>query len=355
MPDSVRGEQRRAERLATSSGDVAAMLWADEVAGLPLWRRETRDNSLENRVGSLHARYRLSLEAKRQAVEPGIVRDGWGHTGTGLAPIALIARLARLAGLGNATDRRPPRVVHHNLEMRGLPASLEGLTLAHISDLHLDLCAGPRVGALAAAASSEASDALVITGDLFTSALAPARAGAALDALSRVLEQHGGPAFAVLGDEDSLWAVPRLEQIGLRVLVNESVALSYGEDRLYLAGVDDPAYFKADDVEAAQQCIPAGATTVLLAHSPEIYRRAAGACFHAMLCGHTHGGQLCLPNGKPLVHTGRAPFKVSRGSWRHGQMSGYTSAGCGATPLRLRLNCPAEVTFHHLTRLAGEG
>ncbi|MEO0421072.1 MAG: metallophosphoesterase [Pseudomonadota bacterium] len=324
------------------------MLWSDEVAGLPLGNKAARGSSLESRVGFLHARYRLSLEAKRPAAEPGKVRNGAGRSV--LTPVSMLARLARFTGLGRTTDRQPPRVVHHALALEKLPDALEGLTLAHVSDLHLDLCSGLCVGALGSAVAAAPSNALVLTGDLFTSALSPARADAALAALARVLDQHGGPAFAVLGDEDSLWVVPRLEQLGLRVLVNESVALTYGSDRLYLAGVDDPAYFKADDVDAALQCIPAGATSVLLAHSPEIYRRAARAGFQAMLCGHTHGGQLCLPNGQPLVNTVSAPAKVSRGSWRHRGLSGYTSAGCGATPLRLRLNCPAEVTFHRLTR-----
>ena len=42
---------------------------------------------------------------------------------------------------------------------------------------------------------------------------------------------------------------------------------------------------------------------VLLAHSPEIYRQAAHAGFSVMLCGHTHGGQICLPGGIPPMVT----------------------------------------------------
>ena len=350
MPDSVRGNQRLDDRELPASGEFGALLLAKEAVGANLSNHSEsrRVPTLEARVGRLHARYRLALEARRPPQAVGEVRGGRDQRA--ITPVSVIARMARLAGLATVSDSQPPQVIRNTFAIRGLAPALDGLTLAHISDLHLDLCGQACTDSLADAVATHASHALVITGDLFTSALKPPRSDAALKALDRVLESHGGPAFAVLGDEDSLWMVPRLEQLGLRVLVNESIALTHGEDRLYLAGVDDPAYFKADDVDAALQSIPAGATSVLLAHSPDVYRRAAGAGFDAMLCGHTHGGQLCLPNGRPLVRAGGSPSSICRGSWRHEGLLGYTSSGCGTTPLKLRWNCPAEVAFHRFTR-----
>ena len=350
MPDSVRGNQRLDGRELPASGELGALLLAKEAAGAIASNHSEslRAPTLEARVGHLHARYRLALEARRPPQAVGNVRGGLDRHA--ITPVSVIARMARLAGLATGSESQPPQVIHNTFAIRGLAAALDGLTLAHISDLHLNLCGQTCTRSLADAVAMHASHALVITGDLFTSALAPPRSDAALQALDQVLQAHGGPAFAVLGDEDSLWTVPRLEQLGLRVLVNESIALPHGEDRLYLAGVDDPAYFKADDVDAALQSIPAGATSVLLAHAPDVYRRAAAAGFDAMLCGHTHGGQLCLPNGRPLVRAGDSPSSICRGSWRHEGLLGYTSSGCGTTPLKLRWNCPAEVVFHRLVR-----
>ncbi|MEO0974033.1 MAG: metallophosphoesterase, partial [Pseudomonadota bacterium] len=227
---------------------------------------------------------------------------------------------------------------------------LEGFTLLHLSDLHLRDTDVRDGGPLVEAVQAQHTDALVITGDLLLgSPTHRSREARTLAPIERLLKAVDAPAFAVLGDEDHLWMVPHLEAMGVRLLVNESALLTHRGARLYLAGVDDSAYYKADDVDAALQSIPTGSLSVLLSHSPEIYQRAAAAGFDVMLSGHTHGGQLCLPNGQPLFRAGNAPRAFARGRWSFEGLLGYTSSGCGATPLGMRWNCPAEVAFHRLT------
>ena len=68
------------------------------------------------------------------------------------------------------------------------------------------------------------------------------------------------------------------------------------------------------------------------------------------MCGHTHGGQLCLPGGYPLTLDAKCPRRVGRGAWSEGAMQGYTTTGAGTSILNVRLNCPPEVTLHRLTR-----
>ncbi len=99
--------------------------------------------------------------------------------------------------------------------------------------------------------------------------------------------------------------------------------------------------------------IPEGEPSILLAHSPEIYKQACYAGFQLMLCGHTHGGQICLPGGFPLIVNAQCPRRICRGAWRYDSLQGYTSSGCGSSIVPARFNCPPEVTIHELLATRG--
>jgi predicted MPP superfamily phosphohydrolase len=90
--------------------------------------------------------------------------------------------------------------------------------------------------------------------------------------------------------------------------------------------------------------------SILLSHTPEVYRQAAHAAFDLLLCGHTHGGQICLPGQVPIILDARIPRHLGRGPWQYQQMVGYTSPGAGTSVIDVRLNCPPEVTVHELCR-----
>ena len=66
------------------------------------------------------------------------------------------------------------------------------------------------------------------------------------------------------------------------------------------------------------------------------------------LCGHTHGGQICLPGGIPIFRRLKRGKKYFKGSWKHENMHGFTSSGIGTSSLSARLNCNAEIVIHHL-------
>jgi uncharacterized protein len=55
--------------------------------------------------------------------------------------------------------------------------------------------------------------------------------------------------YAVLGNHDSIAMVPDLEALGIRMLLNECVAIDRGRVLIYLAGVDDPHFYRADNIE----------------------------------------------------------------------------------------------------------
>ncbi len=169
-----------------------------------------------------------------------------------------------------------------------------------------------------------------------------------VNALRLVRPHLKNSVYAVLGNHDSLRMVPYFESMDIRMLLNESVKIERGGEAIYLAGIDDPHYFRADNMEKAAEGVPPGTVSVLLAHSPEIYRQAAHAGFSVMLCGHTHGGQICLPGGIPLMVNARCSRRYCKGPWRYHALAGYTSVGSGVSIVDARLNCPPEVTLHRL-------
>jgi len=132
--------------------------------------------------------------------------------------------------------------------------------------------------------------------------------------------------------------------------MNEMVPLEREQARIYLAGVDDAHYYKVHNLHRAGDDIPAGGISLLLSHTPEIWREAAHAGYDMFLCGHTHGGQICLPGGIPVTLDSDCPRRLGKGSWQVNGMQGYTSPGAGTSVLNVRLNCPPEVTLHTLTR-----
>ncbi|MGE5504702.1 MAG: metallophosphoesterase, partial [Actinomycetota bacterium] len=87
---------------------------------------------------------------------------------------------------------------------------------------------------------------------------------------------------------------------------------------------------------------------IALVHSPELAPEAAAAGHRLYLCGHTHGGQISLPGGIPvLTHDqrrhGQVPRRLARGRWSHGAMTGITSTGAGASGIPLRFATPPEM------------
>jgi predicted MPP superfamily phosphohydrolase len=159
-----------------------------------------------------------------------------------------------------------------------------------------------------------------------------------------------GDIYGVLGNHDTILMVPELERMGIRMLLNEHVVLERDGSHIFLAGIDDAHFYRVDNVEKAAAEIPHEAFSILLSHTPEIYRQASHAGFDLLLAGHTHGGQICLPGGIPIILASALPRAMGRGPWKCGGMAGYTSAGAGSCGVPVRFNCPPEITLHRLRK-----
>lgn len=258
--------------------------------------------------------------------------------------IRLFLKLIGLYGRGQR-NALSPRIRQHRIPIRKLPAGFKGFVILQLSDLHLDIHPG-LAEAICRAVEPLQYDICVMTGDF----RAKTHGGAepALEGLARVRAALKGDVYGVMGNHDFIEMLPAMEAMGIRFLMNEHVMLERGGDRLSLAGVDDPHFYEADNIQKAAAHLEHDVPAILLAHSPEIYRKAAACGFDAVLCGHTHGGQICLPGGIPLLMNAKAPLLTSRGSWDYQGMKGYTSVGTGCSGVDVRFCCPPEITLHRL-------
>lgn len=301
---------------------------------------------LLRRMGKVHLRQRVGIETEHVADRFGQGRtffhiENW-RLASALINFALRVTGMSARGRANVEDFQVQR---NRLVLPQLPELFEGFTVLHLSDLHLDvLDTFPQ--RLAERVAELDYDLCVLTGDYrFLTHGCHRKAISGLEVLCREIRTD---TYAVLGNHDSIFMAQPIEELGVKLLFNEHVVLQRENAAIYLAGIDDPHYFAADNLEKAYQGIPDEAVSLLLSHSPEIYRHAAYVGFDVMMCGHTHGGQICLPGNIPLYYNSSAPSFTSRGPWRYDLMQGYTSVGTGSSVVPARFNCPPEITLHHL-------
>jgi predicted MPP superfamily phosphohydrolase len=305
-------------------------------------------HKLEVRLGPVHARQRLGIERDHEAQ---IFGQGltFFHLENWYLAHAIIRTALKLTGLYWRARRNTQRIVIKQNEVRfkELPPLFDGFTILHISDMHVDMneLAMKRLIELVGELQY---DLCVLTGDYRGKTFGPFQA--TLDGVAQVRAHLREPVYAVLGNHDTIQMVPGLEAMGIRVLLNECETIVRGDQRIHLAGIDDAHYFRVDNIEKAALPIPRGEFSILLSHTPEVYRQAAHADFNLMLSGHTHGGQICLPGSIPIKLEAVLPRRMGAGPWKYHNMTGYTSVGAGSSVVPVRLNCPPEITLHCLRR-----
>jgi len=303
---------------------------------------------LEIRLGPLHARQRLGIERDHEAQVFGqgltffhLENSSWAEW--------IIRNVLKATGLYWRARQNAERILvkRNDMKFKTLPPLFEGFTILHISDLHVDMNE-VAMNRLIELVDSMQYDVCVLTGDYRGRTFGPFQP--ALDGVARVATHLKQPIYAVLGNHDTIQMVPGLEAMGIRVLLNECETIVRKEQRIYLAGIDDAHFFRVDNIEKAALSIPRGEFSILLSHTPEVYRQAAHANFDLMLSGHTHGGQICLPGSIPIKLEAVLPRRMGAGPWQYRDMTGYTSVGAGSSVVPVRLNCPPEITLHHLRR-----
>ncbi|XP_045435307.1 transmembrane protein with metallophosphoesterase domain [Pipistrellus kuhlii] len=277
--------------------------------------------------------------------------------------VAVTAVLS-LAGLLNAAQ--PPAVRTVAVPIRRLPASMDRLKIALLSDIHL----GPTVGrakleTFVGMVNALEPDVTVIVGDLCDAEAAALRTAVA--PLGRLRSRLG--TYFVTGNHEYYTSdvgnwFALLESLGVRPLHNENVRISAPraskeeeEDAwICLAGVDD---IEADilhyaghgmDLEKALAGCRPDHATILLAHQPLAAKRALQARpdIDLILSGHTHAGQIFPLNVAAYLLN---PFFA--GLYQAAQTTYvYVSPGTAYYGIPMRLGSRAEITELILQRPA---
>ncbi len=266
-----------------------------------------------------------------------------------LIPVALKAGLRLLGlyrrGLWNSLDYEVREV---RVPLRNLPPQFEGFRILQLSDIHADGIPDEGQKLISMVKGIE-TDLHVFTGDYrFLSQDTYEPCLAVTERIVRSIDAEHGH-WGVLGNHDFLEFVPALEASGTGMLVNEAVPIRKDGAEIWLAGVDDAHLYNCHDIPKALSKVPEGAVVVLLSHTPEVYAEAESMAVDYLVCGHTHGGQLCLPGGIPLMTNAKCPRRFCQGAWEYKGMRGYTSRGAGASGISVRFSCRPEITVHQLT------
>jgi predicted MPP superfamily phosphohydrolase len=272
---------------------------------------------------------------------------------------ALLARLVAafgaavgggLGAIGLGVVAQGPQVKRLRVAVDRLPASLDGLVIAQITDLHV----GPLIGRgfveeVVATVHGLAPDVVAITGDLVDGSVDALREHVA--PLADLRARHG--VYFVTGNHEyysgaDAW-IAELGRLGVHVLRNERVTIQgAGTDAIDLAGIDDASahgHGHGPDLARAVEGRDRSRPLVLLAHQPRQLVDAEAHGVALQLSGHTHGGQIW-----PFGWLVRLQQPFVEGLHRRGDVQVYVSPGTGywGPPMRVGTRC--EVTAITLRR-----
>ncbi len=256
-----------------------------------------------------------------------------------------------MVGLFNRGKRNAlsPIVRTVQIAFPDLPAAFHGFRLMHLSDFHIDGVDG-LAEVLSERLREVPCDLCVFTGDYRYDDRGPCdltypRMQAVVNAIR---SRHG--VYGILGNHDPCDAAPRLQALGVNMLVNDSAQISEGGESVWLIGLDDNFDYNTHDLPLAMTDVPEAGFKILLAHAPELFEEANSLGIRLNLSGHTHAGQLRLPVIGAIRQNARCPREFGWGAWRYKDLQGYTTCGIGCSTLPIRYNCPPEIVVLELRR-----
>jgi predicted MPP superfamily phosphohydrolase len=261
--------------------------------------------------------------------------------GVGLKTLGLYQR-----GYHNATRMIVNR---ERIYFNDLPAPFHGYTFLHLTDIHTDFISEYE-NIICEGIENLSYDACVMTGD-YRANISGSITGTmnGMKKITAAIKARDG-IFATLGNHDTYRMAEPLEKMGITVLANESIAMERDSSRIQITGIDDPYYYYTDQALTALEEAGKG-FKIALVHTPSLYDIAAENNYRLYLCGHTHGGQICLPGGYPLILHVRHGRRYYRGLWRYKGMTGFTSQGCGTIGIPIRFNTVSEATLITLLKV----
>jgi predicted MPP superfamily phosphohydrolase len=247
------------------------------------------------------------------------------------------------------------RVRRLNIAIPNLPAPLDGLTIAQVSDLHVGVFTrGAILDRIVEASNQLQPDLVLLPGDLINYSLRDLPVG--LDVVKRLHSRFG--VFMCEGNHDLFEDPTAFRQgaaaAGVRLLVNDAATIpvrgvpiqvlglrwGWGSDDARATSNRSDAAIAASMKELMTRKSP-DAFPILLAHHPHAFDYAGD--IPLVLAGHTHGGQLMLTNE---IGFGPAMFRYWSGLYQKAGRALVVSNGVGNW-FPLRVQAPAEIV--HLT------
>jgi predicted MPP superfamily phosphohydrolase len=237
-------------------------------------------------------------------------------------------------------------ITRHEVPLPHLPDALDGLRIAHLTDLHRGACTPDSLlQRTIETVQREDPDLVVLTGDYLLDdkehAVVMARMLGGLRPRLGVAGCLGNHDY--WGDNGDFVSA-NLSQWGkVRMLRNTAEAFAPG---LFLAGIEDTLR-GGPDIRRIEATVPDDVACVFLTHNPVGVRMIERRPWLA-LAGHTHGGQIRLPGVPPYLPPGLDNFPVIAGWGEFGAARLYVSRGIGCTGLPLRLRCAPELAIFTL-------
>jgi predicted MPP superfamily phosphohydrolase len=225
-----------------------------------------------------------------------------------------------------------------------LPPALDGLRILHLTDFHLRKRWYKAFDVLLARIADDPPDLLLSTGDYVDDKknFRPA--------LPLVLRLVAGfrarlGCFGIIGNHDGPRLAPELNGTNLAMIVGERRAIEIGDGGAGIELIGIPGVKRKDldpNFIPAQPPRKPGLLRVVLSHFPDHLKRARSLDTDLFLAGHTHGGQVCLPGGVPIIKHDSLPRRLCRGIHRVGPTWLIVGRGLGFSGLPIRAFCPPE-------------
>lgn len=241
----------------------------------------------------------------------------------------------------------------YDLAIDSLPPALEGLRIVHISDLHLKSAWPAALDEVMDRLSQSPPDLILFTGDFVDSKVDHRPALPHVRRLVTGLKSRLG-CFAILGNHDGHLIAPRLAGWGVHLIEEQRVCLRSRHATIELLGL--PGFHRDELTRELIGSVPGRkpeTLRIVLSHYPDHFRYIQAWKPDLYLAGHTHGGQICLPGGVPIVRHDSLPRRLCKGVHQIGGTWLIVNRGMGYSNYPLRVFCPAEVIELKLTRTVG--
>jgi predicted MPP superfamily phosphohydrolase len=237
---------------------------------------------------------------------------------------------------GYFDERHQLDVARVIVPVSGLPASLAGLRVGFLTDVHCSRWGPPEdVSRAVQRLMDERPDLIVLGGDYVTWG---DRRFVRPSAEARAPRSAGYCVYGILGNHDDDRYMPAaLAAHGIEVLKDARTRLTIKGEILDLVGI---RFWTRKAADIASVMRGAAGTVVLLAHDPRRLTEAAALNVPLVLSGHTHGGQVVLPIAGAVA---AQKFPVVAGIGQRNRTTMFVSRGIGTVYVPIRINCPPEV------------